>query len=139
MFIWAESQTDDFKTLNCGTDKFYYVKTANSGENGYFIAKNGNKYSLNDSVISDLVKNNKHNSYTALYNLPPDLDKTKDFAQLLNCKEFDLTAMYQPYQLANPDNLSGIRDKDRCYLLNRTGEKDYPDCSPEIKAKFELK
>ena len=136
-FVWAQFQTPDFKTLNCGSNKFYYVGDPVLRSENYYIAKNKDKYNLSEYRIANLVK--KNDTYVARFYDSPEDTRARDFTQLLSCKEFDLNAMYQPYQPVNPDNLSEIKDKDRCYLLNRTGETDYPECSPEVKAKFELK
>ena len=75
-------------------------------------------------------------------NYPDNLDinyvnKIKsDYNKFAGCKAFDLNILG-----LSKVNESGkpIDIKDLCYLLNRTGETDYPECSPEIKSKFELK
>ena len=75
-------------------------------------------------------------------NYPEDLDinyinKIKsDYNKFASCKEFDMNIL----GLSKIDEIGKpINYQDLCYLLNRTSEKDYPNCSPEIKAKFELK
>ena len=75
-------------------------------------------------------------------NYPDDLDinyvnKTKsDYNKFASCKTFDMNILGSSKidEIGKPIDI-----KDLCYLLNKTGKTDYPECSPEIKSKFELK
>ena len=54
----------------------------------------------------------------------------QDMKKINNCKNFNYNAIHSTIISS---------EVSYCYLLNRTGETDYSECSPEIKAKFELK
>ncbi len=103
-----------------------------STNDGYFLYDNTNntKYKsiLFRSYLSDYSVNTKDKN---------EIDKIKfDYTKLVNCKDLNISIL----SLSKIGETSKPTDtKDLCYIINRTGETDYPECSPEIKAKFELK
>ena len=115
------------QTYNCGGYKIYKILTQNPT---YTININiDNKTTGNARFLYDnkqILFGNYDTEYSQL-----DVKKIRlDFKKYSSCKSLNI------------DIITGINEVTNskfCYLLNRTGEKDYPDCSPEIKAKFELK
>ena len=125
-FVYLQARTPDFRTYECGSDKFYLAQDINFNDYKY-IAKNGKKDDLSESKIADLMT--YKDTYIAIYNEYFQDNEKLSFTQLLGCSNFNLSAIYQ----ANTND-----EKSRCYLLNRNNLTDYPECSKEIKNKFEM-
>ena len=125
-FVYLQAGTPDFRTYECGSDKFYLARSRYDS-NYYYIAKNGKKDDLSESKIADLMT--YKDTYIAIYNEYFQDNEKLSFTQLLGCSNFNLSAIYQ----ANTND-----EKSRCYLLNRNNLTDYPECSKEIKNKFEM-
>ena len=122
-FVYLQAGTPDFRTYECGSDKFYLARSRYDS-NYYYIAKNGKKDDLSESKIADLMT--YKDTYIAIYNEYFQDNRRFSLIQLLGCSNFDLNVIYQL-----PKD-----EKSRCYLLNRNNLTDYPECSKEIKTEF---
>ena len=115
------------QTYDCDGYKIYKILTQNPT---YTISLNiDSKKTPNASILY----NNKYilfGNYDNFLSQSIIEDIKLDFKKYSSCKSLNIDTITE---------INKITNSEYCYLLNRTGETDYPDCSAEIKAKFELK
>ena len=120
------------ETINCDSETFYFVNYYYSP--GMAVAKQKKDYTYKTvnariAVLTNIGKSDYVVNLIGSTNQEYADFQKQGFKELVNCKEFKYNALYQ----ANPDE-----DKSRCYILNRSKFNDYPDCSKEIKAEFNV-
>ena len=152
LMIWVENKVKDNRlievrtSINCENRTFKFQKQlSNIYQYSYISSSNTQDIDieLNELKPGNLVEFFAP-SYQAIYSEYSDSqnnDTVNTLTILLRCKEYQIDTLYQKYdQSINNTNVSGVESKPRtsCYLANYTKATDYPDCPPEIKARFGL-
>ncbi len=115
------------QTYDCDGYKIYKILTQNPT---YTVSVNID----NKTTVRSLILHNNKQLLLGHYDNSLSqsiIEEIKlNFKKYSSCKSLDIDII---------TGINEITNSEFCYLLNRTGEKDYPECSPEVKAKFELK
>ena len=125
------------QTYNCDGYKIYKILTQNPtyitniSIDSTSVVNADYMYNSNSIIMSNYSKSKARVTNLSNQDLADNVikDIKAKYSKYNNCKAFDVDLIV---------NTSETTYTEFCYLLNRTNKGSYPECSKEIKAKFEM-
>ena len=146
-----------FKTVKCGDKKFSFGVIQKDSSKPLYVTTDDQGYSKGFDTDLELDQRNffwhrvyytqtsfeTNDEISNKRNQEYDKKKKKNYSLLLSCGQGqNLDFIYRKLEKTEIDSSGNYKNKyssqDTCYLANYSKVTDYPDCSPEIKARFGL-